>query len=132
MSCRYTCMAAFTLATGLRRANVTGLEWSRVDLERRMAHVVADQAKAGRAIGVPLNDDAMAILADCADDHPRFVFVWRHQRIKDAGQKAWARACARRHPGLSLARPAPHLGVMAHHGRDARSGAQRAGGMGKS
>ena len=88
-------MAAFTLATGLRRANVTGLEWSRVDLERRMAHVVADQAKTGRAIGVPLNDDAMAILADCADDHPRFVFVWRHQRIKDTGQKAWARACAR-------------------------------------
>src|SRR5262249_38598415 len=32
-------MAAFTLATGLRRANVTGLEWSQVDLVRRLAWV---------------------------------------------------------------------------------------------
>ena len=30
-------LAAFALATGLRRANVTGLEWTQVDLERRVA-----------------------------------------------------------------------------------------------
>ena len=30
-------MAAFALATGLRASNVTGLEWSQVDLVRRLA-----------------------------------------------------------------------------------------------
>jgi len=30
-------MARFSLATGLREANVTGLEWTQVDLDRRVA-----------------------------------------------------------------------------------------------
>jgi integrase len=32
-------MAAFSLETGLRRANVTGLLWSQVDLENRQAWI---------------------------------------------------------------------------------------------
>jgi len=44
-------MARFALATGLRQANVYGLEWSPVDLKRGVALVHADQAKARRAIG---------------------------------------------------------------------------------
>src|SRR6185503_1999730 len=43
-------MARFSLETGLRRANVTGLLWSQVDLARRTAWVHADQAKARKAI----------------------------------------------------------------------------------
>ena len=46
-------MARFSLETGLRRANVTGLQWSQVDLVRRTAWIHADQAKARRAIPVP-------------------------------------------------------------------------------
>ena len=41
-------MAAFALATGLRESNVTRLEWSQVDLDRRMAWIHPDQAKARR------------------------------------------------------------------------------------
>jgi integrase len=48
-------MATLTLATGLRASNVTGLTWEQVDLERRMAWVHPDQAKARKAIVVPLN-----------------------------------------------------------------------------
>ena len=40
-------MMTFSLATGLREANVTHLEWSQVNLERRVAWIHADQAKAG-------------------------------------------------------------------------------------
>ena len=43
-------MAAFSLATGLRAANVTGLQWKQVDLTRRLAWVHPDQAKARKAI----------------------------------------------------------------------------------
>ncbi len=55
-------MAQFTLETGLRRSNVTGLEWSQIDLEKRMAWIHTDQAKASKAIAVPLSDTAIAIL----------------------------------------------------------------------
>ena len=41
-------MAQFSLATGLRKRNVTELEWSQVDLGRRVAWVHPDQAKARR------------------------------------------------------------------------------------
>ncbi len=47
-------MAAFSLATGLRRFNVTGMQWSQVDLVRRVAWIHPDLAKARRAIPVPL------------------------------------------------------------------------------
>ena len=55
-------MAAFSLATGLRRSNVTGLQWSQVDLARRLAWIHPDQAKARKAIPVPLNAEAVALI----------------------------------------------------------------------
>ena len=55
-------LARFSLATGLRKSNVVELEWSQVDLHRCVAWIHPDQAKARRAIAVPLNDDAMAVL----------------------------------------------------------------------
>jgi integrase len=55
-------MACFTLATGLRQSNVTELMWSNVDLVRCHALVHPEESKTGRAIPVPLNQDAIAIL----------------------------------------------------------------------
>ncbi len=55
-------MARFALATGLRESNVTGLQWSQLDMQRRCAWIHADQAKAEKAIGVPLNDEALAVI----------------------------------------------------------------------
>lgn len=40
-------MERFSLATGLRAANVTGLQWIAVDLVRRVAWIHPDQAKDG-------------------------------------------------------------------------------------
>jgi len=40
-------------ATGLREANITKLEWSQLDLERRVMWVHPDQAKGKKAIGIP-------------------------------------------------------------------------------
>lgn len=38
-------MVGFALAAGLRKSNITGLEWSQVGLERRIAWIHPDQAK---------------------------------------------------------------------------------------
>jgi len=64
-------MAAFDLESGLRAANVTGLRWSAVDLNRKLAWVHPDEAKARKAIPVPLNGQAMAILQKQIGKHIR-------------------------------------------------------------
>lgn len=87
-------MARFTLATGLRRHNCTHLEWSQVDLERRCAWVLPKDTKNdNRALAVPLNADAMAVLREQAGKHKRWVFPYRGKPVKDPGQVAWKRAC---------------------------------------
>lgn len=55
-------MAQFAIETGLRQANVLQLRWDHVSLERRMVWIDAQDAKEGQAIGVPLNDAAVAVL----------------------------------------------------------------------
>ncbi|MFT5220954.1 MAG: integrase [Planctomycetota bacterium] len=69
-------MARFSLATGLRESNVTGLEWSQVDLSRRVAWIHADQSKSGKAIGVPLNKEAVVVLRRQQGRHPGRVFTY--------------------------------------------------------
>ena len=76
-------------ATGLRAANVTGLQWTQVDLVRRVAWIHPDQAKARRAIPVPLNNDAVLLLRQRLGKHPRYVFSYPGKRITQVSTKAW-------------------------------------------
>ncbi len=67
-------MATLAISTGLRRSNITHLEWSQVDLARRVLWIHPDQAKAGRAIGIPLSDEALAVLTQQRGKHERWCF----------------------------------------------------------
>ena len=88
-------MAAFTLATGLRAANVTGLTWEQVDLERRQAWVYPDQAKARKAIPVPFNEAAAEIVARQKGRHPVRVFTYEGNPVTQVSTKAWKKALRR-------------------------------------
>lgn len=55
---------AFAFMTGLRKSNVFGLTWDRVDLERSVAWVNPIDTKAGNLIVCPLNSSARALLAE--------------------------------------------------------------------
>ena len=88
-------MAVFSLATGLRRANVTGLRWSQVDLENRRAWVHPDEAKARKAIPVPLNDDAVRSIRKQLGKHGEYVFSFRGQPVRQVSTKAWYAALTR-------------------------------------
>ncbi len=88
-------MVRFSLATGLRKANVTGLEWSQVDFERRVACIHPDQAKARKAIGVPLNAEAILVLRRQMGKHSRFVFTHRGKPVRSVNTKAWKAALKR-------------------------------------
>jgi integrase len=87
-------MALLACATGLRRSNITGLEWARVDTDRATAFVPASQAKGRRAIVVPLNSDALAVLQRWRGKHERYVFVFRKRApIHQVTTRKWRTAC---------------------------------------
>jgi len=88
-------MARFALATGLRAANITGMRWEQVDLDRRMAWVHPDQAKARRAIPVPLNGEAMTVLQKQLGKHRDSVFTFKGNPVSATTTKAWYAAVKR-------------------------------------
>lgn len=88
-------LVIFALATGLRQSNVLGLEWSQVDLDRQVAWIHPDQAKARRAIHVPLNSVAMDVLSRQVGKHPVRVFTYRERPIAWANTRQWREALKR-------------------------------------
>jgi integrase len=88
-------MVCFSLETGLRRSNVTGLQWSQVDLVRRMAWIHPDQAKARKAIPVPLSSAAVAVLRKQIGKHQANVFSFRGKPVHQVNTKAWHKALKR-------------------------------------
>jgi len=88
-------MATFSLATGLRAANVTGLTWRQVDLARKMAWVHPDQAKGRKAIPVPFNDAAMEVVQRQWGQHAVKVFTYEGEPVTQVNTKAWKKALKR-------------------------------------
>lgn len=82
-------MALFTVATGLRQANVAKLEWVEVSLERRHAWIPASKFKNGKPHAVPLNDVALSVLVAQMGKHPTYVFTFRGKPVTNVSTKAW-------------------------------------------
>ena len=87
-------MAEFAIATGLRQANVLNLEWTKVDLKRKLVWVDAIHAKGGKAINVPLSDMAMEVLARVKGEHAEHVFTYHGRQISEI-KTAWMSANVR-------------------------------------
>ncbi len=87
-------MVRFSLETGLRKSNVTGLKWSQVDLVARKAWIHPDQAKARKAIAVPLSSAAVVVLRERLrekrkDEYREYVFVYHGKPVTQVNGKAW-------------------------------------------
>ena len=88
-------MALFSLATGLRQSNVSYLRWDQVDLERGFAWIHPDQSKSGKAINVPLNNDALSVLQEVQGDDVHYCFVYQGKPVERTSTKAWHAALKR-------------------------------------
>ncbi len=75
-------LVRFALATGCRASEITGLEWNRVDLDRKTAWL--NKTKNGTPRGVPLNEDAIEVLEEQKGKNPKFCFTFRGERIQRA------------------------------------------------
>ena len=72
--------------------NVSYLEWTRVDMARRVAWIHPDQAKARKAIAVPLNKDALAVLKARRGINAQWVFTWSGKPVCQVNTKSWRTA----------------------------------------
>lgn len=101
-------MSRFALACGMRRHNVTHLEWANVDLRRRGAWYHPDEMKAGKPLWCAFNADAMAVLREqqaarelrrregkLLPGEEAWVFPYRGAPVHDITTRAWHEACAR-------------------------------------
>ena len=82
-------LVLFALATGLRQSNVLTLEWSQVDLERRVVWFYGDQMKNKLDHHVSLNDTAMDVLNRQVGKHLSRVFTYKGKPIANANTRAW-------------------------------------------
>jgi len=82
-------MTLFALSTGLRQNNVKNLEWSQVDLNRRVMWIHGDQSKSGEPIGLPLNQSAMDVLLRQKGKHDVYVFTFKGKPVTQVNTYAW-------------------------------------------
>ena len=82
----------FGLATGLREANIIGLQWSRVDMPRKAAWVPAEESKTGRALQVPLNDMAIDVLKRRQGIDDTWVFTYEGHRVTRCNNSSFRKA----------------------------------------
>jgi hypothetical protein len=122
--------ARFTLATGLRENNVLELEWSQVDLGRRVAWFYADQMKGRVEHGIPLNDAALAVLRERKGIHKRWVFGNPDYPLYKASNRAWYNALRKSKLKANrggVAYPAAHLGELGGNERREAGGVDEIG-----
>ena len=95
-------MALFAVNTGLRDANLCGLQWSWEvpvpEIGRSVFVVPAEEFKAKRSHVVILNDIAWSIIQTQRGRHAVWVFPYRGRRIARMNNSAWRQA--RREAGL--------------------------------
>jgi integrase len=88
-------MAEFSVLTGLRMSNVTGLRWDRIDMQRRILWVPSTDYKSGKDHGIPLGDRALQILEGERKQNSQWVFTYRGYPVQNTNTAAWQKALAR-------------------------------------
>ena len=70
------------VATGMRRGELLGLEWARVDFASALVYLQPEDAKSGGFESVPLNATALEILRKRKESAGRYVFEYRGEPIE--------------------------------------------------
>ena len=64
-------------------------------MQRKVAWIHPDQAKSKKAIGIPLNADAVQVIREQLGKHQPHVFTFKGKPVKKAGGAAWKKALKR-------------------------------------
>ena len=88
-------MVDFTLETGLRSSNVTGLQKNQIDFERRTLTIYGDESKNEETFTIPLTNRAVVILRRNIHDDYDHIFRYNNKPIAKAGKRAFRAALKR-------------------------------------
>ncbi len=89
----YSDMALFAVSTGLRQANVLGLRWDQIKMNRRLATFPDDVMKNGLPFSCALNDTAISIITKWIGQHDEYVFInGLGNRVTGVPSKLWSKA----------------------------------------
>ena len=89
----YADMALFAVSTGLRQANVLGLRWDQINLNRRTATFPDDVMKNGVPFSCMLNDTAISVIKRWTGQHDEYVFInGLGRKSSCVPSKLWAKA----------------------------------------
>lgn len=88
-------MVDFSLLTGVRLSNCTGLDWSQIDMHgRQMNFRVKSKKEGGKVHSLPITDPLLVLLANQGPKDEGPVFTFRGRPIKSP-KKGFRRACER-------------------------------------
>jgi integrase len=96
-------VVALALNTGMRKAEILGLEWERVDLSADYglsARITLYKTKSGKPRGVPLNEDAIAALESLKTEEHRSGAVFKRRDGTEWGQVRTAFETALKRAGI--------------------------------
>jgi integrase len=94
-------LLTLALNTGMRREEMLGLEWKRVDLQARLIHLEAHHTKAGKRRSVPMNEAAYAAILSRARYRAvhcpasPWVFCKQHGERLHEATKGFLAACVK-------------------------------------
>jgi integrase len=88
-------MFLFSVATGLRQANVKKLQWTWIDLQQRLLRVPKQEFKNRTELVIPLNESAIRILRSRLGKHSTFVFTYLGSPVENVNTRAWRKALQR-------------------------------------
>lgn len=92
LPCHLADMACVALYTGLREANIVGMQWSWVDLDRRVVVIPRGESKTGRPIPVYLVPEAYAVIKSLEGEHKTHVFTFRGKPVKHINNSGFRKA----------------------------------------
>jgi len=95
----------------LRESIITFLEWTQIDLQRKTCWIHPDQAKSSKAIGIPLNENAVSVLRGNIGKHHYRVFTHEGKPFAKAGTKTYKNILER--AGINKFRFKTHVGELA-------------------
>jgi len=100
------------LHTGMRKGEITGLEWKHIDWKAQMIRLPADRTKEKRPKRIPINRYVKEILESLPRPiHHDYVFTYKGKPISSNFRRSLARAC--KDAGLVLDATTPE-GVRFH------------------
>jgi len=88
-------MFMFSILTGLRKHNVTGLKWEQIDFINSVIIYEGSEMKAGENHSVFITDTIREILLSQRGNHPEYVFTYEGRPVKETNTRAFRNALKR-------------------------------------